>query len=307
MNRYAKIYGSIWTDEKFSLLKEESKLLYFYLISCKSCNSVGLFKLGKGTITDEFCTDIEGNEVVTPQELDDILDDLNQSGLVQYKNRWVMFNQWMRWNQPSSPVHVPGLSTEINDLISQKPPKDFLARLLNRMKSCLEGLTVKNDKAKRTYYAILKDTLNLKALSDYFGGEDRLAEAFNGNYKETAEKPTPRLPNDYLKTKYRLGNQNVRSKEEEKEEGEEEVEGKGEETPFPFLKEGESAEITLFCADGQTGVVSPSAVLKAIKDHPRMNFQKVKSKIQFRSLVDRPYVENVDQFFLDAVKEVCNV
>jgi len=303
MNRYAKVYGSIWSDERFSMLHTDTKLLYFYLISCKSCNSIGLFKLGKGTITDEFCTDIEGNETLKPNELDYIIEDLNQSGIATYKNRWVMFNNWMRWNLPSSPTHVPGLAKEINDLISQKPPKDFLARLLNSMQTLLLGLSVKKDTSKKTYYALLKESLNIKVLSDYFGGEDRLAQAFNGTWKET----TQTSHGNHMIGKWSSHDNQVPSKEEEKEEGEEEVEGEEKGYFSSPCKKGTEAEISLFCADGQTGVVSPSAVLKAIKDYPRMDFQKVKSKVQSRSLVDRPRVEDVDQFFLDAVKEVVNV
>ena len=308
MNRYAKIYGSIWTDEKFSLLKEESKLLYFYLISCKSCNSVGLFKLGKGTITDEFCTDINGKEVVTSSELDDILDDLNASGLVQYKNRWVMFNQWMRWNQPSSPVHVPGLANEVNDLISQKPPREFLAHLLSTMQNCLVGLIAKKDTTKKTYFAILKEHLNIKSLSDYFGGDDKLSDAFYGKYKSTSENNPKTLPNDYLKTKYRLGNQNVRNKEEEKEEGEEEVEGEEKGNFSSPCKKGTEAEISLLCSDGRVKVVTPSAVLGVLSSHPSWDFETIKTKVQAKCLKGpQPKYEDVDQFFLDAVKEVVNV
>ena len=189
MNRYAKIYGSIWTDERFCLLSTNAKLLYFYLISCKSCTSIGLFKLGKGTIMDEFCSDSEGNETLSTEELDEGIKELNDSGIATYKGRWVIFNQWMRWNQPSSPTHVPGIAKEINDLLKQKPPIEFVARLLRSMNVNLSGIIAKKDNLKKSYYAILKDYLDFKALTEFFGGEDALASAFNGTFRMTPKTP----------------------------------------------------------------------------------------------------------------------
>ena len=303
MNRYAKIYGSIWSDEKFSKLHEGTKLLYFYLISCKSCNSVGLFKLGKGTIMDEFCTDSDGEEIYTPQELDYMVEDLNGSGLVQYKNRWVMFNQWMRWNQPSSPTHVPGLSKEINDLIGQKPPKEFLARLLNSMQTSLVGLSVKKETTKKTYFFILKESLNIKSLSDYFGGEERLAQAFSGKWSEA----TQTSHDNHMMGKWSSHDNQVPSKEEEKEEGEEEVEGEEKECFSSPSKKETEAELSLLCSDGRVRVVSPSAVLGVLSSHPSWDFDTLKAKVQARNLKGpQPRYEDVDQFFLDAVKEVVN-
>ena len=305
MNRYAKVYGSIWSDERFSMLHTDTKLLYFYLISCKSCNSIGLFKLGKGTITDEFCTDIEGNETLTPQELDYIIEDLNHSGIATYKGRWVMFNNWMRWNLPSSPVHVPGLANEVNDLLPQKPPKEFLAHLLATMQTTLVGLSVKKDATKKTYYAIFKEHLNIKALSDFFGGEDNLAKAFSGKWSETPQNPTPRLPKDYLKTRYSLPNDYLMNKEEE--EGEEKEEGEGEEKGMfsSPCKKGTEAEITLLCSDGRTRVVSPSAVLKVLSSNPSLDAETLRAKVQAKCLKGpQPNYDDVDQFFIDAVREV---
>ena len=303
MNRYAKIYGSIWSDERFSMLYTDTKLLYFYLISCKSCNSVGLFKLGKGTITDEFCTDIEGNETLTPQELDYIIEDLNHSGIATYKQRWVMFNNWMRWNLPSSPTHVPGLAKEINDLIAQKPPKEFLAKLLNSMQTALVGLSVKKDTSKKTYYSLLKESLNLKALSDYFGNEDRLAQAFNGTWKET----TPKAHDDHVMSKCLSHDDHMVSKEEE--EGEEEGEVEGEEKGMfsSPCKIGTDPEISLLCSDGRVRVVSPSAVLQVLRSNPNYDLETLRAKVQSVNLRDesnRPNEKTLDAFFLDVVREV---
>ena len=303
MNRYAKVYGSIWSDERFSMLHTDTKLLYFYLISCKSCNSIGLFKLGKGTITDEFCTDIEGNETLKPNELDYIIEDLNQSGIATYKNRWVMFNNWMRWNLPSSPTHVPGLAKEINDLISQKPPKEFLARLLNSMQTALLGLSVKKDTQKKTYYSLLKDTLNIKALSDFFGGEDNLAKAFSGTWKETTGRPH----DNHVIGTWSSRDRHVPSKEEEEEEGEEEVEGEEKGMFSSPCKKGNEAEITLLCSDGRVRVVSPSAVLKVLSSNPQLDAETLRAKVQAKCLKGpQPNYDDVDQFFVDAVKEVVN-
>ena len=305
MNRYAKLYGSIWTDEKFSSLSSDSKLLYLYLISCKSCNSVGLFKLGKGTIIDEFCSDSEGNECLSSDALDKSINELNESGLATYKNRWVMFNNWMRWNLPSSPVHVPGISKEINDLISQKPPKEFLARLLHSMSVNLMGLVAKKDTVKKTYYAILREHLNMKALTDFFSGEDNLSKAFSGTFGKEADKTPMMSPRDYLKTRYSLGNEKVVNKEEE--EGEEKEEGEEEGNSSSPFKKNSEAEISLLCSDGRVRVVSPSAVLKVLRSHPQIDAEELRARVQARCLKGpQPKYEEVDQFFLDAVKEVCN-
>ena len=300
MNRYAKIYGSIWTDEKFNLLSSDAKLLYFYLISCKSCNSIGLFKLGKGTVIDEFCCDADGNETMDDATLQKSIEELNGSGIATYQGRWVMFNNWMRWNLPSSPVHVPGLANEINDLLPQKPPKEFLAHLLATMQTALVGLSVKKDATKKTYYAIFKEHLNTKALSDFFGGEENLSKAFSGKWSETPQKPTPRLPNDYLKTRYSLPNDYLMNKEEE--EGEEEGEEK--EIFSSPCKKGTEPEIFLFCSDGQPGAVSPSAVLEAKRKHPGIDLEELRVKIQSKSLSSAPKREDLDRFFLETVEEM---
>ena len=307
MNRYAKLYGSIWTDEKFSSLSSDSKLLYLYLISCKSCNSVGLFKLGKGTITDEFCSDLDGNERITSEDLDKCIEELNNSGLATYKNRWVMFNNWMRWNLPSSPVHVPGLSKEIDDLVVQKPPIEFMARLLHSMTENLMGLVAKKETGKKTYYAILREHLNSKALSEFFRGEDNVSKAFSGTFKTEEEKTQMMSPRDYLKIRYSLGNQKVMNKEEGEgeEEGKEEGEEKGK-FSSPYKKNTE-AEISLLCSDGQIRVVSPSAVLQVLSSHPSLDIETLRAKVQSANLKNeskRPSEDSVDQFFLDVVKEV---
>ena len=127
----------------------------------------------------------------------------------------------------------------------------------------------------------------------------------SGTFGKEADKTPMMSPRDYLKTRYSLGNEKVVNKDEE--EGEEKEEGEEEGNSSSPFKKNSEAEISLLCSDGRVRVVSPSAVLKVLRSHPQIDAEELRARVQARCLKGpQPKYEEVDQFFLDAVKEVCN-
>lgn len=70
-------------------------------------------------------------------------------------------------------------------------------------------------------------------------------------------------------------------------------------------KKGTEAEISLLCSDGRVRVVSHSAVLKVLSSHPQLDAETLRAKVQAKCLKGpQPNYDDVDQFFIDAVREV---
>jgi hypothetical protein len=59
VERYQPILTSIWQDEKFSNFDDDTKLLWFYFLTCPQSNILGLFFLPKGYVITDLNWDLK--------------------------------------------------------------------------------------------------------------------------------------------------------------------------------------------------------------------------------------------------------
>lgn len=182
MNRFAKIYGSIWTDDKFSLLSEAAKLLYIYLASSKDCNSIGFFKITLGAIQDEFGMTPDDEEVYTRYQIKGLMEELETVGLVRYREKWLLFNRWLKWNPPQGAVLTKKLATCIEEVLKSNPPLELVAFFLSTIRPALSDINgVNKDGSKFNYYNLLKENLPVETIISFFGAADDVRDCLDGN------------------------------------------------------------------------------------------------------------------------------
>lgn len=311
MNRFAKIYETIWTDDKFSRLSADAKLLYIYLASCKDGNSLGLFKISLGTIVDDFGTRDDEEVVYDRKRIRELLKELEDSSLIRYRERWIMFNKWLRWNPPQGTLMAKRLASNLGEVILQDPPAELVAYFLSTVQGALYDLEGSNkDGSKFRYYDIFKKAFPLKAVSDHLGGSvevvkaclegqvESVLERLNGTSSDSEEKNAVGTPLERRSNAVRTPLWKEKEKEKEK---------KKEKDSFSLsYKSVNSAyELSVLCTDNQRGFVSPAVVETSIKEHPMLDWNRVRLLLQSETIAQplAPSQQVIDAFFTNFIKD----
>lgn len=292
MNRYAKIYGSIWTDDKFSKLTEAAKLLYIYLISSKDCNSIGFFKITLGSIQDEFGMTPDDEEVYTRAQIKDLMRELETIGLVRYQEKWLLFNRWLKWNPPQGAVLTKKLATCIEEVLKSNPPLELVAFFLSTIRPALSDINgVNKDGTKFNYYNLLKENLPVETIISFFGAADDVRDCLDGNPQRAIQSALKRRssggqPAQNHKHKH---NNNHKHNNENKNETE---------SLNSYSIDNEALpSISIFCADGQPGLIDPAVIGPAVAQYPDIDWDFFRAKIQVESYNNAPQRGQFNEYF----------
>ena len=249
--RFGKIHSTIWNDERFKGLDSESKLFYLYLLSSENCNAIGVFRIGYGTIEDEYECEDRG-------KLKTMMQELCNSGLIHYDpaSKWLYFNNFIKWNLPTSPNHARQLAHDINDAVKEEAPVEALRRLVNSIKPVLTslGYTKKGtgkdgEKEPRTYYDDFMAAINAPALSEYLRKDSKPSEALP---KPCGGLHKPAEAVQYNNKDNNKDNDNDKYKNNDK-------------IVLGTCKSNVASEITIPCANGQSCAVGASAIRPVIE------------------------------------------
>lgn len=177
--RFAKISEAMWTDRTFRKVSVNSRLLYVYLLSCSKCNAIGLYQIGLGTMEDEFSEERPA--------IRESLSELEQNGLAFYREGWVWFNKFIKWNIPTSPNHAKQYAYVVNECVMKDAPKEAIASILYSVKSVLSGIKLNAKGPESSYFSVFMTALDKPLVSAYVGGDDNLRSCFDKGLISTAE------------------------------------------------------------------------------------------------------------------------
>ena len=256
--RYGKINEAIWSDTKFNSVSDSARLMYIYLLSCSRCNSVGIFKIGMGMMEDDFCH--------TREQLKECLDELEKAALVCYRDGWVWFSKFLKWNEPQSPNHARRCASDLNNCIMKKAPVAAVCNFLGSAYGVLHNLKYKNTD-DHTYYEDFKASLDVVLCDDFLGGSGRTIEVLKAKkcglnevpskcFGSTSEVLTECFGSTETNNNYKYkDNYNTSTQQDNT-------------RLVGTCKKEEPSEISLFCSDGLPTAVSQAAVRLAREGFP---------------------------------------
>lgn len=282
--RYAKINEAIWTDEKITSVSDSAKLFYIYLLSCSSCNSIGLFRIGLGLIEDEFCHSRE--------QVMGCINELENACLIEYRKGWLWFSKFLRWNEPISPNHARKCAADLNDCILKGAPKEAVFNFLASVKPILSRLKIKG--GDRTYFDEFMSALDTVLVTDYLGGEAEFRKAFNSSYGLN-RSASEVLDKDLRSTGEALGNKdNNNNKTSTRQDNTRLV---------CTCENGEPSERLILCSDGIPHAIGADA-LRLAQDQFGDEFDNMINDLQ-KSIIfartARPSAERLDDWFLQSM------
>ena len=307
--RYGKINEAIWSDDKFQTLTDRSKLLYIYLLSCEQCNGIGIFRIGYGTMEDEFGRDRD--------EIEDSVNELMDSGLIGYKNKWLWFNKFLKWNQPINPNHAKQCAAYINDCTMKGAPVEAVWGFLSNAYGILSQLRFQTrDGQQKTYYDEFKQALDKTVLIDFLGGEDNVSRCLSGKpYKveETTREGsdainraqgnvTETLPKRSRNTAQRLGTNNNNNKDNNNYKTRQNNDNQS--IVLACNNRPEKDAILLMCSDDTLHDVPNHIIQRAKRKYPGIDVyaaaHRIFEKTEQDSLI-RPEPKDLENFFLKAI------
>lgn len=316
--RYGKINEAIWGDDKFQRLTDRSKLLYIYLLSCENCNSIGIFRIGYGTMEDGF-----GCERT---EIKQGLQELESAGLIGYQDGWLWFNKYLRWNEPTSPNHAKQCASYVNDCVKRKAPKKAVWSFLSTVYGILGkmGNKTQENGERKSYYDEFKKNLDRTALADFLGGEEKLYDCLSGKkipsestmqavskhsistFQEYMDKKNAAQATDgnealdkHLPSTSNTNNNNNNNNNNTRQDNDNKSFG------LSCNDRSISNQISLTCNDGKLHEVPVTAILEAISEYPGLDVNKVYSQIAAETQADkiiRPDPKDIRIFFLNAIR-----
>ena len=300
MNRFAKIYGSIWTDDKFSKLSCSAKLLYIYLASSKDCNSIGFFKITLGSIQDEFGMSPDDDEIYTRSQIKELMTELESVGLVRYQEKWLLFNRWLKWNPPQGAVLTKKLATCIEEVLKSNPPLELVAYFLSTLKPALCDINgVNKDGSKFNYYELLKGHLPQSTIISFFGAAEDAKACLEGNPENAIEAALKRRSSGAEPAKtHKNKNENKNNNE-----------NKNETVSLNSYSNDSSninslPSISVFCADGQPGFIDPAVIGHAAEKYPDIEWDSFKAFFQTYSYNNpAPDKEHLNDYFMAFVNQ----
>lgn len=297
MNRFGKIYGSIWTDDKFSKLTEGAKLLFIYLATSKDCNSLGFFKISLGAIQDEFGMRNDDEEIYTRTQIKNFLNQLAEVGLVKYQDKWLLFNRWLRWNAPQGSNMVKRLGSDIGDIIAQNPPVELVVAFLGTIKNALADMEgTGRDGKKFNYYELLKSNFPVEMVSSFLGSLETLKECLEGN----SDAILSEIKDNKTASERHLNGVTTAKTNKNKNENKNKNnnENKNETSSLnSYSKDNGLPSISVFCADGQPGLIDPAVIGPAVAKYPEIDWDYFKAKIQVESYNNAPQRGQFNEYF----------
>jgi len=95
--RYKKVYVSIWNDDKFPLLSDEAKLVYFHVLTTPMSNQFGCFKAGICALSEESRMGMKGYRKGFTE--------LSRKGFVKHDERVMVtkLKSFLKYNEPANP------------------------------------------------------------------------------------------------------------------------------------------------------------------------------------------------------------
>lgn len=318
--RFGRVYSKIWSDCRFLSLADQDKLLYFYLLSSERCNSIGFFKIGLGAMEDEF-----------NRGKDDIkagLEHLQKEGLLIYKDGWISFNRFLKWNAPTSPNHAKKCAQVLNDTMQSDAPGELVCSFLVAARTVLSCLG-KDD--RKTYWELFKNSLDIPLAIETVGGKTVLAQCFEGSWSaqkneasnssfedlnetsaRSSKSPNPTglsqvLSKCLASTTEDLPNKEKKRKVKEAEKEKEQFSfaaskcNAKKENPNPI---GEGLEgFSVVCGDETAGEVSSDAVELVAETFPGIDVPRAKALAQRKTLLKEAPLPadglSCDSWFLD--------
>ena len=319
--RYGKINEAIWGDDKFQRLTDRSKLLYIYLLSCENCNSIGIFRIGYGTMEDGFGCD--------RADIKQGMQELEGAGLIGYRDGWLWFNKYLRWNEPTSPNHAKQCASYVNDCVKRGAPVEAVWGFLRTTYDILGkmGKQTQENGERKSYYDEFKRNLNRTSLAEFLGGEERLYDCLSGK-KMPSESTKAGVPKHSLSTfkEYQdaknaaqkiVGNEaldkhlpstsnkdNDNNKDKDNNKTRQDNDNKS--IGLSCNNGSDYKQITLTCNDGLLHEIPVTTILTAIGKHPGLDINKAAQKISDMTAVDpviRPDPKCLETFFLNAIRK----
>ena len=147
MSRYRQIHCLIWNDDKFPFLKDDTKLVFFHLLTTPFSTPFGLFKASIGALADEMRW--------SPKKYEKALKDAIAHGMVEYDPKaYVIFiPNFLKYNWPTSINQVKSWKKIFDEL----PNSPLKIKFLQRFKALTDG---KNDAISHA----IKDAFALASL-----------------------------------------------------------------------------------------------------------------------------------------------
>ena len=316
--RYGKISEAIWSDERFQALSDRSKLLYIYLLSCENCNSIGIFRIGYGTMEDGF--GVDRDQIKTGMQ------ELEESGILGYRNGWLWFNKYLRWNEPTSPNHAKQCAAYINDCVKRQAPVEAVWGFLSTAYGILGrmGNKTQDGQEQRSYYDYFKKNLDKQELSAYLGGEDNLLACLSGKpapgssrqavpkhststFQQTETEPDGASATEALQKPFTSTSNTNNNNNKDKDNNKTRQDNDHRSIGLSCNNGSDIYQISLTCKDGGLYAVKPETIDLAYKMYPRIDILKVSQQIAADTEKDpiiRPEPLSLDSFYLSAIKRI---
>lgn len=301
--RYGKINEAIWNDDKFQNLADRSKLLFVYLLSCSNCNSVGIFQIGLGTMEDEFNHE--------RSEIKESLAELEDAGLVRYRDKWLWFNKYLRWNEPVSPNHARQCAAFLNEVILKGAPVEAVCNFLGTVRNILSVLKIKSQDGKqRTYYDEFRAVLDTPEASNFLGGEEELRSCLTSGTCKLCPS-TPKVTgstSEVLHKPFRSTVEALGNKDNDKDKDNNNTRQDKTKQSLGLDCSDDVTTINILSSDGQLFAVGQAAVSLTVKQYPQIDMRELILSVQRDILLheDRrpePDQRKVDSWFLDYARD----
>ena len=313
--RYGKISEAIWSDERFQALSDRSKLLYIYLLSCENCNSIGIFRIGYGTMEDGFGDDRE--------QIKKGMQELEECGILGYKNGWLWFNKYLRWNEPTSPNHAKQCAAYINDCVKRQAPMEAVWGFLSTAYAILGRMGGKQDGSEqRSYYDYFKKNLDMAQLTAFLGGEDNVMTCLSGKpvpgserqavpkhsastFQQAETEPDGTSASEALQKLYPSTSNTNNNNNKDKDNNKTRQDNDNKSIGLSCNNGRINYQISLTCKDGILYAVKPETIDAARRLYPRLDINKASQEIVRDTEIDRiirPDPNQVDAFFLNAMR-----
>lgn len=130
MSRYRKVDPKVWNDEKFSLLSDKSKLVFFFLLTHPHMTALGAMRASRRGLAAELRWSFTG--------FCKAYEELLSKGMVRHDDNasFLWLPNFLKYNGPESPNAVKSWAASL-DLL---PECNLKYELLNHVKALVEGL-----------------------------------------------------------------------------------------------------------------------------------------------------------------------
>ncbi len=110
MRSFSKVSPNVWQSQRFNALPDDSRLLYFYLLTSPHANSAGAYRLPSGYV----CTDLRWQSDRYMQALNQLID----ADLIAHDEAEsiVIIKRWFQHNPPMNEKHFRGVVRILSNL-----------------------------------------------------------------------------------------------------------------------------------------------------------------------------------------------